>query len=279
MPPDGEAHAAKQFRRDYTQYFDSAGAFEEYARFRRVAEHGDRVVLALAPYCRELALRKNRVSLLDIGAGDGRVTAAAARNTRDFGAMVDVTVVEPSQVFAEQATLALTQTKPSFLQMPFRDALPRLIGRELDIVLAIESLFGMSDDLILFLPDLLSVKGTLHVWMSTRKGNILSEVCHSLGQVSRLYAEDVSDLLRDRPIDQYDLHTDYHEYKIPPLLDRSGNLNSNGLAVTRFLSLGKPDDATLVAAKQAISSYSRRFNDYNEGHTVTDAHVIIRRIR
>jgi SAM-dependent methyltransferase/transcriptional regulator with XRE-family HTH domain len=196
-------------RSRYISWFKNATNAVHYAKLRALMGHSGRRCVKPIIECllrAQVEPRKGSWRYLDIGCGDGSITASIVNALKEGNRDTSVTILDPSPAQLKLANKNLEPTRVRSIGKDFEQFMEEGEKNEFDIITAVHSLYTVDDAYIPRIYDLLAPNGVACIWMGTLENNIVNAVANALdneiqpGQ-KRNYAEDIYRIV-DRSIFQ-----------------------------------------------------------------------------
>ncbi len=269
-------------RSDYLAWFDHKANASCYARLRANIAHDEG--LCVRRIKTEL-FRANLgqaadVKYLDVGCGDGTITAQLAAALVAKGTAVEVTYLDPSAFQLELAKKTCDSAGAQFAQGTLED-FPR--GEQYHFITAIHSLYTVDDAYFPKLYELLRPGGIACIWIGALEGNVVNGLSHAFdnerrpGQ-RRNYGEDVIRILElyglgvGGNLNSERMRTRW----IATPVDEVGRLDQNGKALVSFCALAS-GNVTDAMEKFALTVFERTTPKQRAKLPITDHLIVFRR--
>jgi SAM-dependent methyltransferase len=226
---------------DYSSWFRSSDMAERYNRLRLALGHkSDECVQRIAEELNTARFNSKDLRYLDIGCGDGAITAEVARRLKRRG-NVKVYGIDASERQIELARKTfLDDAEFEFEAQPLSFEGPALDAAGFDLITSIHSAYALDECYLRRIFELLAPGGLACIWLATRESNVIMQLSDALdgllrpGQ-TRNSAEDVIAYTRGAG-----LEPDYKIFSrnVPcPFLSDGGDVTEQGKEIAKFCAL------------------------------------------
>jgi SAM-dependent methyltransferase len=266
---------------EYRRFFTQRDGSELYAAVRRTANHKRVCVNAICEkFLGKLRPRSlkdgDHVQYLDIGCGNGEITAAIAEQVRESFDGISVTAIDPSPVECDAAKKTLARLDAKVELYPFETA--PLEDQRFHLITSVHSFYTVDEVYLRKIYDLLEPDGVACIWIGALERNAMTQMCERIDQKvrpdqRRNYAEDIESILENMGLSIPERMTvTPYPTQVDPLV-RKGRLNDLGKAVASFFAMKPATRDVVRAATQAVLPFTAYKGQEVTGHEVND-HLI-----